>query len=216
MQFVSQPVCQTRANVGQSGIDMIGEIPQAQMIMAENSINATTALLVERAIGRLECAEGGQTDRDPTVGGSQAVDWIDLTLMQCQRRALRTRSRGGQEVKILLQLGEKLQHGDIVWPRTGDQPLLAINILPMDLIVGRSSDATQLALLAFALGNLHMPIELRANEIIAPNDGPVLDAFEKSGIAFSICRRRFNPSAMGDPGASPALTVSQDFRLERK
>jgi urease accessory protein len=174
----------------------------------DNYTDRPASLLIDRAIGRLNEQE--------TKDDSKVIDWVDVSWLQCARRALRTRSRSGRSLTILLRLGERLAHGDVLWRSPNLEELIALNVLAADVIIGRTMDAKELALLAFELGNLHVPIELTATEIAAPGDGPVLEAFEKSGIAFSISCRRFNPTSLGTLGGLPDVTVSTKLRIERK
>lgn len=164
-------------------------------------------MLIDRAIGQL-----GELDLCLSRYNGAAIDWVDLTWMQCARRVLRITSRNGRDLKILLRLGQMLGHGDILWQSPSLGEVIAVNVLPADVIVGRTGDTKQLALLAFELGNLHVPIELEADQIIAPLDGPVLEAFEKIGIDFQTVSRRFTPTATSRAGVS----LSADFRIERR
>jgi urease accessory protein len=176
-------------------------------MQSELQTPATSNVLIDQAIGHL-----GELDHRLTRHNGAAVDWVDLTWTQCARRAFRIKSRGGRDLKILLRLGQTLRHGDIVWQSASRGELVAVNVLPTNVIVGRTGDAKQLALLAYELGNLHVPIELEGDLIISPFDGPVMEAFEKIGIDFQTISRRFIPTAIGTPGVS----LSAEFRIERK
>jgi urease accessory protein len=158
-------------------------------------------MLVEQTLGNLS--------DDPSIK-PERIDWLDLTWLQCAARALRLRTRGRREVRILLRLGIALHHGDVL-SREADS-MIAVNVLPCDVLVAAPRDTTQSAALAFELGNLHASMELtETGQIITPADGPVEAIFQKLDVAYSTEMRRFDPTHRG----TPEFTTSADFKLTR-
>ena len=49
-----------------------------------------------------------------TDPAGEPIDWLDLSWQECRQRALRKRTRGGRDVRLLLRLGVMLRHGDIL------------------------------------------------------------------------------------------------------
>src|ERR1700722_18420386 len=87
------------------------------------------------------------------------IDWLDLTWLQCRRRAGKQRTRSGREVSILLRLKHVLRHGDVLghWP---DGSVVIVNVHPTAVLIASPREPSQGMELAFELGNLHIPIEI--------------------------------------------------------
>lgn len=134
--------------------------------------------------------------------GDVEVDWVDFRWDECHRRALRKQSRGGRDLRVLLPIGQHIRHGDLLgrWPDT--QQYLAAYVLPTDVLVGRPTSASLFAKLAYELGNLHVPVEIHATEILTPPDGPVEAAFARVGVACVREVRRFTPDRADVPQVS--------------
>ena len=137
------------------------------------------------------------------------IDYVDITWDEC-RPVLKKRSRGGEEVRVLLHRTERLRHGDVLL-ETADRAVV-INVLPCEVIVVRSDDARLRAELAFDLGNLHQPMQIGAGELIFLEAEAAMEAVEMLRLSFSRELKRFEPLPVP---ATLAVKVSADLRILR-
>jgi urease accessory protein len=121
----------------------------------------------------------------------QSIDWLDLAWSQCLARATRAQTRRGVDVRILLRIGMILHHGDVL--RESPDPI-AVNILPCDTLVGRPRDARESAAVCYALGDLHVPVQMDQQSIVTIDDGPTRQVFERFKVTCTVESRRFEPT----------------------
>jgi len=156
-------------------------------------------MLIERPLHNL---------RDSLVDESE-IDWLDLTWIQCGRRALQKQTRGDREVRLLLRIGITLRHGDLLAREEGVS--IVVNVLPCELLVASPKNSQELISVAFKLGDLHVPIQLIDDQILTPADGPSEAALHELGVAFEIQHRRFEPSLR----SAAQITFSDNLELNR-
>lgn len=145
-------------------------------------------MLIEAPIGNIFA-------HDTQLHIPEAIDWLDLTWEDCRRRALVMTTRGGQEIRILLRLGQRLRHGDLLDRST---PPTVVHVVPCPLIVVRPANSMEWAMLAYELGNMHFPMELTPKAIIAPPmDGQVEIILNRLKLPYETEVRRFEPMADG-------------------
>jgi urease accessory protein len=159
-------------------------------------------MLIEAPLGNLGPATGPDADNSD-------VDWLDLTWSECLQRALRRTTRGGVHVKILAKLGVRLRHRDVLRWALGDSPTIAVNVLPAELLIARSSDPLAIARLCYEMGNLHFPVQIQDNCILTPADGPIEALMDRLGVSYETTHARFEPTL-----AAPAVALAQDFRVD--
>lgn len=158
-------------------------------------------MFCDRILGNLDSEEMGES----------AVDWLDLTWIDCTRRALRKHTRSGIEIKIVLAIGQSPRHRDIL--SRDMTSVIAVNLFPTKVLVAHPPNAFKMGQLALELGNLHLPVEIAANEVIMIPDGPAEATLTRTGIPFFTDIRRFNP----EPCCARNLVVrSDDFSMSRK
>lgn len=158
-------------------------------------------MLVESPIGRL--------DSDEAAG----IDWLDLTWVECGRRALRKITRGGRELRILLRLGITLFHRDMLWRSADGDNTIAVHVIPADVLILSPTDAHHLAAATFELGNLHAAVELLpGNRIATAFDGPALGVCEKLKIPHEVRSHRFQPTFRG----TIPVTIADELSLHRR
>jgi urease accessory protein len=119
------------------------------------------------------------------------IDWLDLTWHDCTRRALRTQTRAGRQVKLLLPVGQALHHGDILF--RDHVSTIAINLVPTKVLVATTPEIIKIGRLALELGNLHVPVQITDNEVITLPDGPAEAILERLKVPFNLDIRRFVP-----------------------
>src|SRR5947208_2796322 len=105
-------------------------------------------MLCERVLGNL--------DLEPAPDAN--IDWLDLSWFDCAQRALKRQSRGGTSLRILLSVGERLRHGDILVQDASAGITVAINLTPADVLVARPRSLCEMGQLAVEFGNLHQPV----------------------------------------------------------
>src|SRR4051794_33184135 len=86
------------------------------------------------------------------------VDWLDLSWRECSRRALRKLTRSGVEVKLLLPIGQTPRHRDIL--HHDSVLLIAVNLIPTQVLVVQPQDIPKMGQLALELGNQHAPVQI--------------------------------------------------------
>lgn len=145
-------------------------------------------------------------DGDALAG--RAVDCVDIGWDQC-RSTLKSRSRGGEDVRVLLPRGQNLRHGDVIYD--DGARAVVIHVLPCELIVVRSDDVRLLAELALELGNLHWPTQVTDDEILFVEEDNALNAVRRLGLTWTRETRRFEPI----PILATAVRTADAFRVIR-
>lgn len=120
----------------------------------------------------------------------RAVDYVDIQWDQ-RRSTLKARSRGGEEVRVLLPRGQMLRHGDVLFE--DESRAVVINVLPCEVIVVRSAEPRLMAELALELGNLHWPTEPTEKELIFLAGKEATAAARRLGLEMAHETRRFDP-----------------------
>lgn len=142
---------------------------------------------------------------------NRAVDYLDVTWSDLHRRSIRSVTRGGQRVGVLLPLKTRLRHGDILF--VDDARVIAVNHLPCDVLVARPPTARQMGLVASELGNLHLPVDVGDAEITTIPDGPAEAVFRAHAVPFRAENRQFSPlraSVLNN------VRLAQDFQLRKR
>ncbi|HWE01948.1 MAG TPA: hypothetical protein VG326_06010 [Tepidisphaeraceae bacterium] len=137
------------------------------------------------------------------------VDFVDLEWNQAGP-ALKARSRGGQEIRIVLGAGGRIRHGDVIFE--DGARVVAVNVRPCEVIVGRPIDGAAAALAALQLGNLHWPTQLSAGEIVFREGAVALAILDELKIPWSKAVRRFQPTEVI---AAPSARLSPAFQVIR-
>jgi len=144
-------------------------------------------------------------ESEPDWGG-RIVDWVDIEWDECGR-LLKQQTRAGQPVRVLLPPGQKLCHHDVIFESASH--VIAINVLPCEVIVADVNDAVIMAKLALELGNLHLPVEIQPGQIMFIEDGPAMAVLDALQIPFARTVRRFEPMKAI---SSPSVDLSPAFR----
>jgi urease accessory protein UreE len=162
-------------------------------------------MLIEAPIGNIFA-------QDTQLQVPEVIDWLDLTWQDCRLRALRKTTRGGQEIRILLRLGTRLRHGDLLNQST---PPIIVHVVPCPVIVVVPGCPIEAAMIAYELGNQHFPIELTPTAIIVPPmDGQVEAILNRLKFSCRTEVRRFDPTAdsMVPVSFSPGFELRQAAR----
>lgn len=162
-------------------------------------------MLCDRILDNLASPSGAALTEGRTI------DHLDVTWPDLHRRSIRSVTRGGRRVGVLVPLNTRLRHGDVLF--VDDAHLIAINHLPCEVLVGRPPTARQMGLVACELGNLHLPVEVADAEIITIPDGPAEAAFRAHEVPFRAETRQFSPlraSVLNN------VRLAQDFQLRKR
>jgi urease accessory protein len=100
------------------------------------------------------------------------VELLELPFEQRQRSRLKATLLSGSEVAILLPRGTVLRHGTLLRASSGQ--VIEVRAAPEDVSTVRTTEAVQLARLAYHLGNRHIRLEVGRDYLRYQHD-PVLD-----------------------------------------
>jgi urease accessory protein len=161
-------------------------------------------MLIERIIGNLD-------DLTNAALAFPNPDWLDLTWRDCARRTVRRQTRGGHDARILLPVGSRLRHHDVL-QAPGQSTAIVVNLLPADVLVIAPRSLAEMGCLALEFGNLHLPVEVREAELIVLADGPSEALLTRTKTPHRREARRFAPdisSIRSLPVESRELHVSR-------
>jgi urease accessory protein UreE len=139
----------------------------------------------------------------------EEIDWLDLTWLECRNRAGRKRTRSGREIRILLRLREFLQNGDVLG-RWVDGPTIVVNLLPAEVIIATPRNPTEMVHLALELGNLHVPVQISAEQLITPCDSSVEALLGRFSIPFETQSKLFQAQFWPE-----SIRLADNFRIIR-
>ncbi|MGH7997108.1 MAG: urease accessory protein UreE [Opitutaceae bacterium] len=128
-----------------------------------------------------------------------------------RRRLAKRLWRGAAEdgTEFGFEVREPLQDGDVVWAtrtaryvlRQGKEALLEI---PLDV----SADAA--AVIGWAVGNLHFPVEAQAGRLLAPDDPALRQALDRISIHYHEANEVFRPGRFTGTMAGHGHTHGSD------
>jgi len=134
-----------------------------------------------------------------------SLDWLDVAWHEMDKHALGRQTRRGHMVRIILPHDQRLEHGAVLAREGSNQ--IVVNLLPCEALVVNTQSATELAEAAYAIGNLHIPAQIEAGQIILPADGATEAALGRLGISYQVQVRRIRPI----PNVLPQLTVVNEL-----
>lgn len=120
---------------------------------------------------------------------TQTIDYVALQWFESDRNILRKQSQHGRDVAFrLLKEGQRLAHDDIVF--IDDQLVIAIEIIPSDVIVLSPQTLPEMARACYEIGNKHSPLFLDGDEILLPYDKPMFEWLAAAGFSPKQAVRR--------------------------
>lgn len=112
--------------------------------------------------------------------GSRNVDWLDLAWYEMSRRIGRKKTRAGRELSWkFLNENPAWAAGDILFH--DEEKLVAVAIIPCDVIVIRPRSPLELASACYEIGNKHLPLFFENDELLAPFEQPLFRLLSASG-----------------------------------
>lgn len=83
---------------------------------------------------------------------------------------------------------QRLQQDDVLY--ANDALLIAVEILPCEVIVLKPASLYEMAFACYEIGNKHLPLFYEADFLLMPYDAPVYRLLQASGFAPVIERRK--------------------------
>jgi urease accessory protein UreE len=139
------------------------------------------------------------------------VDYLDIRWDECGR-LLKSRTREGRPIRVLLPPGNQLRHGDVL-SDNNDPCQVIVNVLACDVIVARPTNPRDMSVLCLELGNLHWPTQVTDAEVLFIEDGPPMAVLEQLKVPWNREPRRFEPTPIG---AGPGVQVAPGFKVIRR
>lgn len=122
---------------------------------------------------------------------TQRIDYVPLEWFESERNILRKKSRSGCEVALrLLKEGQRLKHDDVVF--VSDELVIAIEILPSEVIVLSPKTLPEMARACYEIGNKHSPLFLDGDEVTLPYDKPMFEWLQAAGFEPKKAERRLS------------------------
>ena len=111
-----------------------------------------------------------------------------------ERRSTRQRvqTRKGRGLALALATGTVLMDGDLLYIGQGFH--VTVEAEEEDVLVTFLEDATSSAILAYELGNRHLPVAIDHDLLATPYDRLVEDLLARLGITCMRRRERFEPA----------------------
>lgn len=131
-------------------------------------------MVIDKVLGNLKDfnVEGKNVD---TVN----VDWFDIN-----KKIMRKTSKMGKKIGMRFEKSENLKDGDIIYSDEND--VVAVSIPESEAIVIKPETMEDMGKICYEIGNKHIPLFLKDNEVIVNYDEPLFKVLEKKG--FNPCK----------------------------
>jgi urease accessory protein len=118
---------------------------------------------------------------------------VELTFDQRERSRLRATLASGEEIGIQIRIGTVLSHGDKLALQDGR--LIEVIAANEALHEVRASSATQLARIAYHVGNRHVPLQVNDDHLLMLPDHVLRAMVEGLGGIVKEVQRGFQPES---------------------
>ncbi len=107
------------------------------------------------------------------------VDWLDLEWFEMNKRILTRATRGGTLLNLKF-LGENPQYteGDVLFE--DELSIIAIHILPCEVMVIKPRNAYETAAVCYEIGNRHLPLFMDDAYLLVPFEVPLFKILSDS------------------------------------
>jgi urease accessory protein len=122
-----------------------------------------------------------------------ASDSIKLTFDQREKSRLRAKTSGGEELGLQLKIGTMLSHGDKL--QLTDGRVIEVIAADESLHEVRAPSATQLARIAYHVGNRHVPLQVNDDHLLMLPDYVLRAMVEGLGGTVREVTRPFQPES---------------------
>ncbi|WP_104748741.1 urease accessory protein UreE [Helicobacter cetorum] len=168
----------------------------------------------------IERLEGNLRDLNPL---DFCIDYVDLEWFDTRKKIARFKTQQGKEIAMRLKDAPKLglSHGDILLKE--GKEIVAINILPSEVIHIEAKSIAEVAKICYEIGNRHAALYYGDNqfEFKTPFEKPMLALLEKLGVTNSVLSSRLDSCqrlTVSMPHSEPNFKVSlaSDFKVVMK
>lgn len=118
---------------------------------------------------------------------------LELPLEARQKSRLRAKLASGEEVALKLPRGERLRGGDLL--TASDGRVIEVVSQPEKLLQVECASATELARVAYHLGNRHVPVEVGGGYLRLAPDHVLEEMLRRLGARLSTVEAPFEPEA---------------------
>lgn len=127
-------------------------------------------MLIQEKIGNL--ADFDVRDRN--------IDHLPIEWYESAKRIQRKQTRAGRDMALrFLKEGPALADGDILF--ADDQLIIAVDILPCDVMTITMTTPSAIAAACYEIGNRHLPLFLEKDELLAPFEEPLFRWLSANG-----------------------------------
>ena len=142
---------------------------------------------------------------------NRTIDWLQLEWYETGKRILHKQTTSGKALTLkFLKEAPNLQQDDVLY--ADDKVVIAIVILPCDVIVIEPASMYQTAAVCYEIGNKHLPLFYEGDTLLIPYEAPIFRMLQAAGFPIKRdVRKLLQPLK-----TSPSATVEGFCHLERK
>lgn len=122
-------------------------------------------------------------------------DSVVLNWEERRKSRQRLKTTKGIEIAVALPTGTILYDGDILY--MNNNSYIIVQAAEEDVIVIYPDDMTKGAVIAYEIGNRHLPISINGNSIITPYNHVLEDYLKRESIQYKCRKGIFEPVKRG-------------------
>lgn len=127
-------------------------------------------MVIDKVLGNLKDFDVQGKDVDTIE-----VDWFDVN-----KKILRKTSKMGKKIGMRFEKSEDLKDGDIIY--SDENEIVAVSIPESEAIVIKPETMEDMGKICYEIGNKHIPLFLKDNEVVVNYDEPLFKVLEKKGF----------------------------------
>jgi urease accessory protein len=117
------------------------------------------------------------------------IDWLQLEWYEAGKRILRRQTRAGNDIALkFLDKNPAFTQGDVLYE--DDTLIIAIEILPCDVLVIQPANLFEMASVCYEIGNKHLPLFFDKEELLVPFEMPLFRLLSAQGYAIKQDKRK--------------------------
>jgi len=111
----------------------------------------------------------------------RAIDWLPLEWYETGKRILHKQTRSGKSLTLkFLKEAPNLLQDDTLY--ADEKSLIAVEILPCDVIVIQPASMYEMAAVCYEIGNKHLPLFYENNSLLIPYEAPIFRMLQAAGF----------------------------------
>ena len=114
--------------------------------------------------------------------GSRTLERIEIASDDLAKRLLRLRA-AGREIGLRLAEGAHVHDGDVIF--ADEERVIALTVAPDVVLVCRPQSIAQALVVAHALGNRHLPVQIDGDALVVRDDRLVEDLLREMDVPFA-------------------------------